>query len=368
MEDGNQEAGVVAGGGQQARRGVRRLFPIGGLDGLRLVHAGGAGEAILPDIAAVAHAERCENLATGELGERRAGELLDRLLEIDEPLARVAPALPRREADLELLATPVGQAGGVGEDHARGDAPVAVVMDEALVGEIGGERRVEGEDAAVRELQHEVGEDRLAERRRLKEGVRPYRLARGPVGDAEGAAPVELAIADHRDRQAGHVAGAEQLGDPALELHPRVGRGGGGEGHRDGGGEGEQDGREGEARHGSPFRKRGCRREYAMKASGFLLTGRSRGQQLLDLPAAQSRLAEHRARVLAERGRREGRLRPRAVEEERRRQGREVAVGPRRQGDELAARSPGTAAHAPTLGGCAPAGQVAIRSACLQET
>jgi hypothetical protein len=76
-----------------------------------------------------------------------------------------------------------------------------------------GERPIEVDLAAVGETEHEVGEYRLAERRRLEHGRGVCRRSRAVAPGAERSGPDHAAVSHHRHREAGHAAGPKEPGD-----------------------------------------------------------------------------------------------------------------------------------------------------------
>lgn len=173
VEEGEEEAGEIPGGGQQAGRRVGAPVFRDLLGVAERVHPGHrpAREGRLPDEAGPGHPQGLEDLFAGQVPERQAGELLHHLLEIDVALAGVAEALARIGVERQFLRPPVGQAGGVGEDHPCRDALAPLVVLQAIVGKVGPKRLVQVQDSAPGELQHDGGEDRLAQGGRREDGA-----------------------------------------------------------------------------------------------------------------------------------------------------------------------------------------------------
>ena len=124
-----------------------------------------------PDERRVLDPQRLEHFLVAELNQFLAGQFLDDLAEVDEPFAGIGKLSSRGELDVELSGPPVREPGAVSQHHPRGDELVAVVVGDIFVREIGVERRVELQDAAIDEPEDGVGADGLGHRGGLEDRV-----------------------------------------------------------------------------------------------------------------------------------------------------------------------------------------------------
>jgi hypothetical protein len=124
----------------------------------------------------------------GQRVETPSGRLLDDELQVAVAFARVEELLARIEENPQLsvlrLPSPVGKPGSVGERQPRRDRPMVRVAGKIAVlrvlrqgfGEVLVERLVEVQAAVADQREDEVGEHRLAERRRADQQFRTGRL------------------------------------------------------------------------------------------------------------------------------------------------------------------------------------------------
>ncbi len=122
--------------------------------------------------ARVVHAERAEHGVGHVLVKSDAGQVLDDLMEVGKSLTGVPPPRPRRPAQEQRpVFSPVGEAGGVAEDHTSGDRRSPLVAGQVRLGDVLAQRPVQLERACV-DHSHDAGrEDRLAQGSRCEHGV-----------------------------------------------------------------------------------------------------------------------------------------------------------------------------------------------------
>ena len=101
---------------------------------------------------------------------RPAGQPLDDLLEVREPLAGVAPPSPWRPSQVQRPVPPVGEAGRVAEHHPCGDRRRSLVIGQVGLGQIIAERPIQFQRPAVDQGDHACGEHRLGQGRSREHG------------------------------------------------------------------------------------------------------------------------------------------------------------------------------------------------------
>jgi hypothetical protein len=139
-----------------------------------------------------------------------AGDVLDDPLQMKEAfpgVLKTGAGFERRSQFLVVLRAPIGQASGVAEDVPRCN-PVSPLSAQSILLQILVKWTIEVNRALLRQLQHDAGKDRFAERRCGKERVRSDRCFRGRIGDAEVVLPNRLAGTDEshaETRQGGQI-------------------------------------------------------------------------------------------------------------------------------------------------------------------
>src|SRR5262245_29918548 len=129
---------------------------------------------LLPDVTAAGHPQWVEDRLFHKVVEFLSGDMFDNFREVDETFTRLAESIAWRELNLERSASrpPVREAGRVAQDVTRGDLPQARVVAYIVIPrQILVEWLVQVEFASVKELQHGVCEDRLAQARGFKDCI-----------------------------------------------------------------------------------------------------------------------------------------------------------------------------------------------------
>ena len=191
--------------------------------------------------AGVRHAERCEDLVLHELDVARAGRRLDEgggdgeaIVAVDAHVAGRGLEPRHRErlqdlievsrhgsADVGVAIVGSRKARGVIEQHPDGDALVAC-RSHPERRQVGDERRVEVDDAAVHELHHRDGRKHLADRADAEQRAVGSCLTCIAIGEAEGLAPDHAVGAHEGDRDRGGALLEELLGSALPFLDRSV--------------------------------------------------------------------------------------------------------------------------------------------------
>ena len=185
------------------------------------------GEILAPRIAAVAHAGRTEQQALHRRIQTLAGQRLHHQLQPEDRFARIVDARAGFRGRDELLVgrilAPVRHAGGMAQHVARGDHVHPRMVGQVVHPPIAHQPRVQVDHALVRQLQHQVGEHRLAQRGVLEQRVVRHRRPGLRVRHAQVARPYHLAPlhdghADGRHAQGLHQA--RQVGQEGVGRNP----------------------------------------------------------------------------------------------------------------------------------------------------
>ncbi len=182
----------------------------------------------VPGVGAALHAGGPEQVLLRPLVQGLAGDRLHHPLQPEKRLARIIHALaggdPRAQRLPIGVRAPARQAAAVAQDVAHGDPrQLRVVIGQEIGPVVVHQRAVERKRPGIHQLQHQVGEHRLAQRGALEHAVGVDRRTAVHVGHAEPAVPRQLALVHHGDGDAGHAEGTHpfrQRGQEGIGRDP----------------------------------------------------------------------------------------------------------------------------------------------------
>jgi len=112
----------------------------------------------------------------------------------------------------------------VAQDVAHSDPrQLRIVIGQEIGAVVVHQRAVELQRAGIHQLQHQIGEHRLAQRSALEHAVRIHRRTAFQVGHAESAVPRQFALLDHGNGDTRHAEGAHpfrQRGQEGIGRDP----------------------------------------------------------------------------------------------------------------------------------------------------